>query len=300
MLTLPPAIQELQRRRTQRCAIAYRIERADTSFVRFTTHNSEIEVNVGTLDVPVLEWFTPVGGPSPESVRQEAGVSPSSTSSVGPLKIDAITAEDVRVGLYRKAELHLYVVDWRFPWLRYSYERFIAGESKTSGEQVELQWLGIASVADVNVGGTYTRLCRKRLGDARCKVDLAAIGSGTKTVDSAAGFDDAHPRQRFRSDLTGEADKWWEFGRLYWLTGNNAINALNAYDVKRSIQAGGEIELWTQTPYDIEPGDTFRVEPGCDKTKSTCFNKFGNVGNFGGYPFMKPADHYTKAPNAKK
>lgn len=299
-ISIPPIVEELRRRRTQRLALAYRIEKADATFVRFTTHNAPLEVNVGTWDVPVLETFTPVGAPSPESLRQDSGVSPSSTSSTGPLVIDGITAEDVRIGLYRKAELHLYVVDWLFPWVRYSWDRFIAGETKVSGEEVELQWRGIASVADVNIGGTYTRLCRHRLGDARCKVDLSLIGSGTKTVSLVSGWGEAHPRKRFRSNLTGEADKWWEFGRLYWLTGNNAINAMNAYDVKHSIQSAGEIELWTATPYDIEVGDTFRVEPGCDKTKATCFSKFDNVANFGGYPWMKPADHYTKSPKAKK
>jgi len=299
MLTHAPLVQELKARKAQRLALAYRIERADASFVRFTTHNSRLQVNVGTLDVPLLEWFEPVGAPSPESASHESGVSPASTSSTGPLHVEAITAEDVRIGLYRKAELHLYVVDWRFPWIRYSYERFIAGEVSASGEQITIQWLGIASVADVNVGGTYTRMCRHRLGDARCKVDLSLIGSGTKTVDSVAGWSDAHPRQRFRSDLTGQPDKWWQFGRLYWLTGNNAINQMNGYDVRRSLQANGEVELWTKTPYDIAPGDTFRVEPGCDKLKSTCFTKFDNVPNFGGYPWMKPADHYTKAPTAK-
>jgi uncharacterized phage protein (TIGR02218 family) len=36
----------------------------------------------------------------------------------------------------------------------------------------------------------------------------------------------------------------------------------------------------------IAPGQAFHVYPGCDGQHSTCYNKFSNTLNFGGFPFM--------------
>jgi uncharacterized phage protein (TIGR02218 family) len=37
-------------------------------------------------------------------------------------------------------------------------------------------------------------------------------------------------------------------------------------------------------------GDTFTVVYGCDKTTSTCTNRFSNIQNYMGFPFTPPAD----------
>ena len=33
-------------------------------------------------------------------------------------------------------------------------------------------------------------------------------------------------------------------------------------------------------------GDTFNIYPGCDKLQGTCTNKFNNLTNFRGYPYV--------------
>ena len=49
---------------------------------------------------------------------------------------------------------------------------------------------------------------------------------------------------------------------------------------------GNEITL--QGPLlNVEIGDTVKVYPGCDKQAETCFNKFGNILNFTGFPYLQ-------------
>jgi hypothetical protein len=48
----------------------------------------------------------------------------------------------------------------------------------------------------------------------------------------------------------------------------------------------GVISLWQALPYAPAPGDQFTAYPGCDKSVFTCQNKFNNLLNFGGFPFI--------------
>jgi uncharacterized phage protein (TIGR02218 family) len=43
--------------------------------------------------------------------------------------------------------------------------------------------------------------------------------------------------------------------------------------------------LRTPLPFDVAPGDSFTVYPGCDKTRATC-TAYGNIANFGGFPYI--------------
>lgn len=308
MYTFSPAITQLLGCSTKRLCWAYRLARADGVVLRWTTHDREIEVNVGTDYEPVLEDFVP-GVANGQAHRKQSGVKPESSALDGPISSD-ITVEDCRIGLFRNAELHAYVVDWRYPWLgRFQFFRYFVADVRFSGVRFEFDVKGLMDLVDVNVGNVAHRHCRRRLGDDGCKVDLTLKASGTKTVATPgiSGFADAHPRRRFRSNLTAQPDGYWQAGDLYWLTGNNAINGANQYQVRRSIQSNGEIELLTATRYDIAPGDTFKVDVGCGKELiEFCKNKFADAtddhttADFGGFPTMKGNDAGLKTPKPKK
>lgn len=78
-----------------------------------------------------------------------------------------------------------------------------------------------------------------------------------------------------------EASQFWQFGKLTWLTGNNAGLAL---EVKSSLNTG-VVELSQLAWLDIQIGDTYQIEAGCDKSLvSHCNGKFDNGENYGGFP----------------
>jgi len=46
------------------------------------------------------------------------------------------------------------------------------------------------------------------------------------------------------------------------------------------------VTLFTSPPYQISVGDKYSILAGCDKTFSTCKNKFHNTVNFRGEPYV--------------
>lgn len=58
--------------------------------------------------------------------------------------------------------------------------------------------------------------------------------------------------------------------------------------VKRTVKAygGGTVILLNPLPQLPNSGDTMTFYPGCDKLQPTCANKFNNLVNFKGFPFI--------------
>jgi uncharacterized phage protein (TIGR02218 family) len=92
------------------------------------------------------------------------------------------------------------------------------------------------------------------------------------------------------------ADGWFDGGVLTWETGDNAGRAI---EVKSWAQASGEITLFLPPGYPVQPGDAFRVHPGCDKRLDNCAGRFANVLNFRGEPYVPGQDEMMKYPDAK-
>ena len=89
---------------------------------------------------------------------------------------------------------------------------------------------------------------------------------------------------------------WFKYGLLTWMTGNNAgIES----EVKTSNASTGAISLWKAMPYTIQVGDTLRLEVGCDKAKDTCVDKFDNVLNFRGFPWVPGRDAVLQTPGSR-
>ena len=83
---------------------------------------------------------------------------------------------------------------------------------------------------------------------------------------------------------------------LTWETGANAGRSI---EVKGWTQASGEIELFLPMGYAIESGDAFCIHPGCDKRLDTCIDRFANVLNFRGEPYVPGQDALVRYPDAR-
>lgn len=115
--------------------------------------------------------------------------------------------------------------------------------------------------------------CLHTLFDAQCTLVKAAFDvAGAVGVGSTAAS--------INSALAQPAD-YFSLGRIQFTSGANA-GATRA--VKKF--AGGAFTLAVPLFSAIAPGDTFIASPGCDKTQPTCTNKFGNLANFGGLPYV--------------
>jgi hypothetical protein len=133
---------------------------------------------------------------------------------------------------------------------------------------------------------------------------------GEQTADGSAVFEalEAWSRAGLVTDVVDRAsftasidesraiDGWFAGGVLTWETGPNAGRSI---EVKSWTQAAGQLELFLPMGYAIESGDTFRIHPGCDKRLETCIDRFANVLNFRGEPYVPGADSLVSYPDAR-
>jgi hypothetical protein len=91
-------------------------------------------------------------------------------------------------------------------------------------------------------------------------------------------------------------DGWFAGGVLTWESGDNAGRSI---EVKAWTQASGQIELFLPMGYAIGVGDAFRIHPGCDKRLDTCIDRFANVLNFRGEPYVPGQDAIMSYPDAR-
>ena len=153
------------------------------------------------------------------------------------------------------------------------YRSVIAGTSAT--EQ---------PVFDTTVGAQTTD------GDAVFEAQEAWSRSGIVTAVTDRVLFDA------TIDEPRAVDDWFAGGVLTWETGANAGRSI---EVKAWTQSNGQIELFLPMGYAIELGDAFRIHPGCDKHLDTCIDRFANVLNFRGEPYVPGTDAMMNYPDAR-
>lgn len=119
----------------------------------------------------------------------------------------------------------------------------------------------------------YYPPCIYTLGDVGCKVDLNRF----KVLGQAAAFG---TRSIVKSNLT--------FNNGYLSQGSIKFTSGANTNVTRSIRSntGGTISVVLPFQAVPEAGDTFEVLPACDKSMNCCRNRFDNLSNFRGYPFI--------------
>lgn len=93
-----------------------------------------------------------------------------------------------------------------------------------------------------------------------------------------------------------EVDDWFRYGAVNWQTGNNAGLVM---EVKSSNATSATLELFLEMPFDVQVGDELTVYAGCDKRLNTCINKFDNVLNFRGEPYVPGQDELMQYPDAR-
>ena len=146
------------------------------------------------------------------------------------------------------------------------------------GGGLEMRWVVKSGVQKLNVDyplRKYYPTCPYSLYDAGCGLSLASY-SATGTVTGVSSYQD------FNTDLN-RPDGYYEQGGIEWLSG--ALTGVSA-PIKASHQANGRIVMLIPLDAVPEVGDTFRIYPGCDKTPTTCRDKFNNFSHNRATPYI--------------
>jgi uncharacterized phage protein (TIGR02218 family) len=266
---------------------------------RFTEHNRALVVDGNT--------YFPSDSIDAGAAVNQGDLSVPNTGVRGIISSGKLTEKMLREGTFNGADVEEFLVDWRFPFAgRTRYTKYRIGKVTWNDamQMFEADLVGQSERLSNRVGEIYSRTCRWNLGDSDCTVNLATW-TRTATVTSLvneATFVTGTP--------SGGAvyDEFFNDGPLSWTNSNN--NGLKSI-VKRYRSATNLWEITVPPPTPIQVGDTLSAITGCNKLSGLdidgrtvadghCKNKFNNVVNFGGFPFMPTNDKLYMTPFAKR
>ena len=252
-------------------ARCWRVTRRDGMVLGFTDHDMSIAFE-GTE-------FKANTGMTAAALSQSTGLAVDNTEALGALSDGAIREEDLAAGRFDGASVEAWLVCWSNPNARDLVFRGTLGEISWSGGAFTAELRGLAEALNQPTGRVYHKSCPCILGDAKCGVDLDAVGF---TVEVVIGqVSDA--RIFTFKDLTNFDGRWFEKGVLEVLDGPGA----GLSGVIKNDRLDGllrQIEIWSPLAASPAEGDRVRVTAGCDKTLNACRLKFNNIRNFRGFP----------------
>lgn len=136
---------------------------------------------------------------------------------------------------------------------------------------------------------TYAAPCTHALYDLGCSPGNGPSPGPNKAnfggVNTVKSIDGTLPQQIIHMH-NNDATSAFSLGYMKFTSGLN-INLVRT--IKQSTGTGPDdtfMVLMSPLPNTPQIGDTLIAYEGCDKTQSTCVNKFGNLNNFGGFPYI--------------
>ncbi|MFK8252223.1 DUF2163 domain-containing protein [Ancylobacter terrae] len=258
-------------------ARCWRITRTDGVVIGVTDHDGDLVVD-GTL-------FRAAGGVAGSEETASLGFAVDGSELSAALTADILDEDALAAGLFDGAGVDLLLADWSAPADFLALRRFRLGEVRREGGAFVAELRGPADRLNEIRGRLFTSACAADLGDARCRIDLAAPAyraTGTVETVEAAGLFTVTGLEAF-------ADGHFSRGRLLFEDG---ANAGFASEVKAHGLADGAVRLtlWQRPPQLVAAGAAFTVTAGCDKRFSTCRDRFANALNFRGFPHMPGND----------
>lgn len=285
MRTLPQALQDhLDTGTTTLCA-CWKLRTQTGATLGFTDHDRDL-----TFDGVVYEATSGFSGTRIES---GLGFSVDNMDVAGALSSARLNEADLSAGLYDAAQVEIWQVNWRDVSQRLLVRKGTLGEVSRGESSFTAEIRGMTHELNQPRGRLYQFTCDAKLGDGRCHIDTTApvytvSGSVVQAISRTAIYVDG---------LSAVQAGWFSFGLLTFTNGANVGQTLA---VKNHIvsTAGVKIDLWSGPSHNPLSGDGFEIVAGCDKTFTTCREKFANTDNFRGFPHMPGNDFVAFYPNS--
>jgi uncharacterized phage protein (TIGR02218 family) len=281
MKQIPAALEEHLKSRATTLCTCWRILRKDGVSICFTDHDDDLE-----FDGFVFQANTGAQGSEAEV---QTGFGTDNSEFSGALTSDSLTAIDIANGVYDRALVQSWLVNWQDPEQR-TLTAFgeIGTLKKIDGAwQAELRGAG-DQLSEVR-GRRYSRRCDAQLGDARCGVVLTSPLIADETVIDVVNG------RAIVSAQTQQPDGFYSGGKLLVLA-NGTPTGVELEIRHHEISSGqSSLSFWSEKPIALETGTPIRLITGCDKSHETCRKKFSNSLNFRGFPHI-PGNDFALSP----
>ncbi|HAZ61182.1 MAG TPA: hypothetical protein DCY89_06390 [Gammaproteobacteria bacterium] len=277
MKGLSPALEAHLASEVTTLVTCWRAARRDGRVYGFTDNAQDLQID-GTT-------YQAAAGYTPSAVATNASLAIDALEVEGLLDSAQITEADLAGGLWDHAEIEIFQVNYTDLtqgrlWLR----RGRLGEVRSTRASFTAELHGMMQALSTTIGEIYSPTCRADLGDARCGVHLAPM-TETGTVTGVTS------RERFTASGLTVTPGHFAQGRLTWTAGANTTMQM---EVK--AHSGGDVTLALAMPFAVAVGDTFTVQPGCDKRLATCRDRYSNVIRFRAEPHVPGIDAITRGP----
>lgn len=254
-------------------ASCWKITRIDSTVMGFTDHVENIVYDSVT--------YVATSGFQPTDILQRDDMSVDNMEVAGILDSSYITESDIQAGRYDFASVEIFLLNYsNLTHGRMLIKKGWIGEVTVKRGQFHAEIRGLAQKLNQNIGKIFSPSCNAILGDTRCAVTVSGYTSNAITVTTVTD------NRTFVTNATITDSTLYKSGELTWTTGNNANLKMEV----KEFNQDSEITLVLPMPYTIQTGDTFTVVQGCDKSLSTCKNKFNNILNFRGFPDLPGQD----------
>ncbi|MEO9341121.1 DUF2163 domain-containing protein [Mesorhizobium sp. SB112] len=249
----------------------WKVTRTDGVAIGFTDHDRVLLVG-GTM-------FEPQTGLSASEARETLGLAVDTVDVEGALSSDRISDADVANGLYDRATVETFLVNWRKPSDFALLRTATIGRITRRDNAFQAELESPTHALDQVSGRYVSRACDAELGDGRCRVLLSQFGA-SGTVIAPHGTDVFSV-----VGLEGFAAGWFSHGVLKWADGR----AESIVDHRIGAE-GVLLTLKARSGRAVVPGEVFSIVAGCDKTFAACKAKFSNALNFQGFPHLPGND----------
>lgn len=300
MKTIPAALQTHLDAGVTTLATCVKITARDGTVIAFTDH-------VADLPVEGITYSTRAGH-TPTAIESSSDLSVDNLDVTGLFAESGIEESAVASGKFDYATIEVFLVNYPDPAAGIiKLKRGFFGEVTVEEGRYKAEIRGLTQALQQTIGELYSPDCRADLFDMTFQGGARVVATKRRCTLNHADFvvsgtvsavDAAEPRRKFTGSTSGTED-WFKYGLVVFTSGANANRGM---EVKES-GAAGEIELFEALPGVIQVGDGYEINPGCDKAVLTCRDKFANVINFRGEPYV-PGIHalreYRIAPNRQE
>lgn len=149
----------------------WKITRADGQVLGFTDHDQNLVI--GT------QIYEGSSGLTPSEVEHRLGFAIDNGAIQGALTSAAISAGDIKSGLYENALIECFRVNWADTSQILKMSQGRLGAIRQKGQAFEAEWVGEAALLERSVGRVFSKICDAEFGDARCGLDAANFPDGT-------------------------------------------------------------------------------------------------------------------------
>ena len=251
----------------------FRLDLRDGTQMGFT--NFDEDIVIGSYR------FKAYGGMTPTALSTTSQNNVDNLDVDGYLDDESITESDMQAGRYDNAKVIIYEMNWNDKPYSFSKCRIKKkgqlGEVQLNKSRFVAEIRGLTQNIQNNINELFQPTCRAKFGDSKCKIDKT-LHQDLATVTSRAG--------PATINVSGITPGYFDNGLLRFITG---LNVNLEYEIKTNT--GSSIEVQLPFSYEISPGDQIVIYRGCNYTKEDCFQKYNNMINFRGEPFIPQTEN---------